>query len=234
MIFIRVEIVKRIDLYTDLTQELRLKQGDDTLIKLYIYARGKPFDLTGCTFTFNSTVEDTLVALETGFTSDGNLLQFDLPSTVCATSGRRKFELIIYNDGKRVSTYIFSGSVAPTLASEQTVATDAQDGIISALTLSSRAPYIGDNGNWFIFDNTSGAFIDSGNPARGSGADLSYIHTQGIASDTWSVNHNLGKYPSVSIVDSSGNSVIGEIQYTSVNALTIKFIGAFTGYAYCN
>lgn len=37
----------------------------------------------------------------------------------------------------------------------------------SAETWSSNAPYIGTNGNWFLYDATQGAFVDSGLPSRG-------------------------------------------------------------------
>lgn len=43
----------------------------------------------------------------------------------------------------------------------------------SAETWSSHAPYIGTNGNWFLYDATQGAFVDSGLPSRGrDGAGL--------------------------------------------------------------
>lgn len=61
-----------------------------------------------------------------------------------------------------------------------------------------------------------------------------YIHTQSIPSNTWVVTHNLGKYPSVTIVDSTEEEVIGEVVYTNINALTLKFTAAFSGKAYIN
>lgn len=64
--------------------------------------------------------------------------------------------------------------------------------------------------------------------------DLSYRHTQRTSSDTWTINHNLNKYPSVSIVDSSGNVVVGDIRYVDVNTVVLEFKGAFSGKAYLN
>ena len=64
--------------------------------------------------------------------------------------------------------------------------------------------------------------------------DKSYIHTQIAASTTWSVTHALDKYPSVSVVDDGNNVVIGDIQYTNANQLTITFNGAISGKAYIN
>lgn len=68
----------------------------------------------------------------------------------------------------------------------------------------------------------------------GSGGDLSWRHVQGVAASTWIVLHNLGKYPSISIVDSGGSAVIGEIRYDSLNQCTLTFASAFSGEAYAN
>jgi hypothetical protein len=68
----------------------------------------------------------------------------------------------------------------------------------------------------------------------GSGSDAKYTHSQDAASDTWTVNHNLGKYPSVTVVDSANSVVIGDIDYTSLNSLTVAFSAAFSGKVYCN
>lgn len=62
----------------------------------------------------------------------------------------------------------------------------------------------------------------------------SYIHTQGLASDTWTITHNLGRYPSITVVDSSNKEVIGDIQYITLNQVVITFNGGFSGKAYLN
>jgi hypothetical protein len=61
---------------------------------------------------------------------------------------------------------------------------------------------------------------------------VAYHHTQSIASATWTINHNLGWYPNLTVQDSSGSVVEGEIAYTSSNTLTVTFTGAFSGDAY--
>lgn len=61
-----------------------------------------------------------------------------------------------------------------------------------------------------------------------------YIHTQSIASINWTVNHNLGKYPSVTIVDSGGDFSFADITYADTNTLHIIFTAAVGGYAYLN
>jgi hypothetical protein len=61
---------------------------------------------------------------------------------------------------------------------------------------------------------------------------VSYEHTQGTASDAWVIEHFLGFKPNVTVVDSAGNIVEGEITYTNTNSLTVSFQSAFSGYAY--
>ena len=61
-----------------------------------------------------------------------------------------------------------------------------------------------------------------------------YIHTQSSASSSWTINHNLDKYPSVSVVDSAGNKVIGDVEYTSRNSVVVSFCATFSGKAYLN
>lgn len=61
-----------------------------------------------------------------------------------------------------------------------------------------------------------------------------YIHEQGIASDTWVIEHNLNKYPSVSIVDTANTVFIGQIIYNNTNKCTILINGATKGNAYLN
>lgn len=65
-------------------------------------------------------------------------------------------------------------------------------------------------------------------------SDKHYVHTQMVASASWTIEHNLNKFPSVSIVDSGGSVVVGEIQYINKDILIVSFAGAFSGVAYLN
>lgn len=65
-------------------------------------------------------------------------------------------------------------------------------------------------------------------------ADANYIHKQTEASNEWVIVHNLNKYPAVSIIDSAGDEVEGNVHYDSINQITITFIGAFKGTATLN
>lgn len=59
-----------------------------------------------------------------------------------------------------------------------------------------------------------------------------YVHVQDTAVTTWTINHNLGYYPSVTVVDSAGSEVVGDVTYPDANTVTATFGGAFGGRAY--
>lgn len=61
-----------------------------------------------------------------------------------------------------------------------------------------------------------------------------YVHSQGAASNLWTIMHNLSRRPSVTVVDSGGNVQIGEVLYVSDNEVRVYFVSAFGGYAYLN
>ena len=61
-----------------------------------------------------------------------------------------------------------------------------------------------------------------------------YVHDQPVASNTWIVNHNLGKFASVSVVDTANDEIIGDVTYNGLNQITITFSSAVSGKAYIN
>ena len=64
--------------------------------------------------------------------------------------------------------------------------------------------------------------------------DKTFVYNQAISSDVWEIEHNLDKYPSVTVVDSGGSVVVGEIVYINKNNVRIAFTSAFSGKAYLN
>ena len=64
--------------------------------------------------------------------------------------------------------------------------------------------------------------------------DTTFIFTQGSASNTWTINHNLDKFPSVTEVDDSNNIVVGAVTYNNTNQIVITFTSSITGKAYLN
>tara|TARA_R110002050_G_scaffold115679_2_gene231896 strand:- start:3852 stop:4556 length:705 start_codon:yes stop_codon:yes gene_type:complete len=82
--------------------------------------------------------------------------------------------------------------------------------------------------------NAAGTALEFVSISTLDGSDKHYTHDQGISSDTWTINHGLGKYPSVVAVDSAKSAVVGAIDYIDTNNLTITFNAAFSGEAYLN
>jgi hypothetical protein len=64
--------------------------------------------------------------------------------------------------------------------------------------------------------------------------DKKYSHEQSSAAATWTIDHNLGKKPAVSVVDSLDNVVICEVEYTSLNQVVLRFDSTYSGKAYFN
>lgn len=65
-------------------------------------------------------------------------------------------------------------------------------------------------------------------------SDKTFVYEQMSASDVWMVEHDLDKYPSVTVVDSAGSIVVGDVEYNSTNTITLTFTSAFSGTAYLN
>ena len=61
---------------------------------------------------------------------------------------------------------------------------------------------------------------------------VAYHHTQNTSSATWTIIHNLNFYPNVTVQDSAGTILEGEITYTNTKQLTVHFTSAFSGNAY--
>ena len=61
-----------------------------------------------------------------------------------------------------------------------------------------------------------------------------FIFTQAVADTVWNVNHNLGKFPSITVIDTANTVVAGEYTYIDNNNVTLTFSAAFAGKAYLN
>lgn len=68
----------------------------------------------------------------------------------------------------------------------------------------------------------------------GLDGDKHYRHVQGAAAITWAIDHPLDKYPAVSVVDSGGTLVEGNVLYESPSRVIITFTAAFAGQAFLN
>lgn len=71
-----------------------------------------------------------------------------------------------------------------------------------------------------------------GPPGPPGGAN--YTHNQMVPAADWTITHNLARFPSVTVIDSAGSTVVGDVDYLSNNEVSIHFTAAFGGSAYLN
>ena len=65
-------------------------------------------------------------------------------------------------------------------------------------------------------------------------SDKHFEYVQDVPSATWEIEHNLGKEPSITVVDSAGTMVEGDCEYVNANKVILSFSSAFSGKAYLN
>ena len=61
-----------------------------------------------------------------------------------------------------------------------------------------------------------------------------FIFTQAVPSIEWTVQHNMDKFPSVSVVNTNNILMYGNTTYVDANNLIINFSAGFSGKAYLN
>ena len=99
-----------------------------------------------------------------------------------------------------------------------------------------------DDDNFIVIDvtavNTNGSMTDDAyyvfSNTTTATSDKKYSHDQSSAANVWTVNHNLDKKPAVSVVDSTDNVIICEVEYTSLNQVELRFSTPYSGKAYFN
>lgn len=62
----------------------------------------------------------------------------------------------------------------------------------------------------------------------------SYVHDQAVASETWTIDHNLGRFPALVAVDSAGDEIEGMKRYESLNRIVFTVSAPCSGKAYIN
>lgn len=61
---------------------------------------------------------------------------------------------------------------------------------------------------------------------------VKYVHTQSSISSSWVINHNLGFFPNVTVLDNSNRMLETYVQYNNVNTATIIMNSAASGKAF--
>jgi len=64
--------------------------------------------------------------------------------------------------------------------------------------------------------------------------DKNFVFTQAVAANPWVIQHNLNKFPSCTMVLSTGQQGYGDVTFIDENNLTITFASAESGKAYIN
>ena len=73
--------------------------------------------------------------------------------------------------------------------------------------------------------------ISSGSPGPPGPAGGTYTHVQSTAAAVWTITHGLGYRPNVTVVDSTGRQVEGDVVYSGSDVI-VSFSSAFAGTAY--
>ncbi len=64
--------------------------------------------------------------------------------------------------------------------------------------------------------------------------DKNFVFVQAVPSTQWTIQHNLSKFPSVTVIDSANTVVTGEYTYIDNNNVILNFSAEFAGKAYLN
>lgn len=159
------------------------------MLNFNIYNGSVLFNIpTGSTITIQGTKPD-----HTGFQYsceyEGSVVTADLEQQMSVISGEVTCEITINKDLQLIGTGNFILNVEPAAVKDDTVisetelplieqaieaAAEAEASAISAAesaeeaaSWSAHPPYIGENGNWYVYDPETEEFVDTGDPSRG-------------------------------------------------------------------
>ena len=85
-----------------------------------------------------------------------------------------------------------------------------------------------------FFEDTKDYFISILTYDTNSTSDKNFVWTQSVLESTWQVTHNLNKYCSVEVVNDTNDIIYPNIEYTSLNTVTITFSTPQAGQAFFN
>lgn len=161
---------------------------------------GQTYDMTGATATIQGTKPDgTQFAYDAAVS--GSIVRAKLTQQMTAVYGRTVGNIIVMDgDGNRVGTFAFwlevqksalSGEPDPSeteipalialataqAAAAQQSATEAASSADAAAAWSANPPYIGLNGNWYVYNVSTELYEDSGVDARGRNGSKWYNGT---------------------------------------------------------
>lgn len=66
------------------------------------------------------------------------------------------------------------------------------------------------------------------------GVEFRYEHVQAAPAATWQVQHSLGKYPNVAIINPAGRQVWADVDHSTTDLVVISFPTPYSGRAVCS
>lgn len=63
------------------------------------------------------------------------------------------------------------------------------------------------------------------------GTSSAFVFQQTDPATVWTINHNLGIFPSVYVIDTAGQECEGKVNHVNTNQVVITFSAAFAGQA---
>lgn len=204
-------------------------------------------------------IEDTITAtLDTNGlislslpTTDNTLLKpenwaYEVNVRLYGVKPLKFFILLPYGDGTAVDL-INSVSTVSTSIADSTIQSSTLRGLIgprgpgTIVGTGAPGPLVGFDSDIYIDEVTGDYYGPKSNGAWPTPPFYSlaeayvtqrHVHTQGAVSATWNITHALGGRPSVTVVDSAGTVVVGEVAYNSDTSVSIYFTSPFSGFAY--
>lgn len=101
---------------------------------------------------------------------------------------------------------------------------------MSTLTRSDLATGRGLTYEWEFFIDQ--VFRDLASGGGGGGGSVSFEYDQTIAAATWNISHGMGGYPSVLVIDASGQELIAEVHYPDDDTVVVIHGQPYSGTAY--
>ena len=130
----------------------------------------------------------------------------------------------------------YKGLIKTSDSQEATTEKSLEDGAGNALPISVSLTAVGFSGD--IKDNngstgTQGQVLSK--TLNGTEwSNRTFTFNQTVSTNIWSITHNIGAFPAVTVIDSVGNFVVGDVSYVDDRSVTLTFKTAFKGKAYLN
>tara|TARA_S200002703_G_scaffold156901_2_gene163519 strand:- start:201 stop:896 length:696 start_codon:yes stop_codon:yes gene_type:complete len=202
------------------------KQYTASAVATYLNIKGKISIGAQVPYQFTSVVASgvgTMSLLSGGVSSFANLTSLKIHKEDLGTGDTIKFfEYLIGSD------IMIAQMNAPSIFGHYKISTysvDPNNPNLYNIVLN----HIGSNGSL-----TNLYYYDICNFTLASASDKTFVHDQAVPSAIWTITHNLGKFPSVSVVDTQKTIYWGNVEYINSNQLKVTFSAAFAGQAFLN